>query len=116
MTLAFGAILLAVVGVNSCSAGLARARVASKTPAPEAALALPKVSYDVPTALARLKDADSSVYNALADRDNPQLSERGGYATYTWEYARKVSKNKVQTGRMSISLDGQGNIVGVDSR
>lgn len=63
-------------------------------------------------ALALLREVDPGTAKALVDPAHPVLSNVNGYATYTWQYARKNGAQSVSIGTVSISLDTSGRIVG----
>jgi len=106
-----GSGLLSLLGAAATGLGPPSGSLAAPSVA-----AQPSLTYDVASALARLKETDSDVYDALANPQSPALSETGGYATYTWDYARKASSDRVETGTFSLSLDSAGRIVGVNSQ
>lgn len=66
----------------------------------------------VEDALAALRDADPKLAEALTEPNNPVLSEKNGYATYTWQYLERAGDAGVKVGTLSVSYDSQARIVG----
>ena len=90
--------------------------LAPQAPAPEA---LPitdptqPVSYDVPLALQRIREASPGIFARLANPTRPELSTTRGLPTYTWQYLDKPAGNAVTAHTIAITLGPDGQIAGV---
>jgi|GEM_PF-2675633 len=76
----------------------------------------PALSYDSALALKRLKEVDPQKRRKLVNPSEPRLSAVNGLPTYTWQYLEKSSSSAVSVHEISITLDNNGQIVGVSGR
>ena len=92
------------------------ASIAAQAAAPETRLitdSMQPVSYDVPLALQRIREASPGIFARLANPTRPQLSTTRGLPTYTWQYLDKPAGNAVTAHTIAITLGPDGQIAGV---
>lgn len=77
---------------------------------------VPASTSDVSLARERLREAAPDIERALVNADTPRVESKGGNTSYTWQYLRKESSNRVATGSITVTLDGSGQIIGVSGQ
>lgn len=77
-----------------------------------AVTAVPKAAPMVEDAKTALQEIDPVKYAALADPDHPRVATVAQGTTFTWEYVQ-ASGNAAQVKTISLTLDANGQVVGV---
>ena len=98
---------------------VAPAVLSSSSAAPPVAASAPRAAPVVPNvvlARQRLREAAPEIADAVTNPDSPQVESRGEYTSYTWEYLRKSAPNQAAVKSIELTLDGSGQIAGVDGR
>lgn len=85
--------------------------IASGSRAPTAASA-----QEVQAARMKLKEASPEIEAALADPLHPEVERSGGNTSFAWEYLKKSEPNAVEVQLITVTVDPNGEIVGVDQR
>ncbi|MDR3685654.1 MAG: nuclease-related domain-containing protein [Coriobacteriia bacterium] len=70
---------------------------------------------DLQTALRRLHSASPTAWASLQEPDNPLVMCRDGLTKFTWVSLESESPGSVQARTVSITLDNQGGLIGVDA-
>jgi len=73
---------------------------------------VPAAKPDVTAAQDALRDAAPNIYGALVNPNEPAVAPDGQNVAYEWEYLEKAGKESVNVKKISITLDGGGNIIG----
>jgi len=70
---------------------------------------------DLQTALRRLRSASPRAWASLREPNNPVVIVSDGLTKYTWVSLERQSPSSVQAKGVSITLDGDGRLIGVDA-
>lgn len=113
---AFGLLVIPVVLLGLAGwSSVGQAVLHSLSPAASTSNSAPAAATlesDVPRALLRLEEADSSIAAAITNPDTPVVARDGAYTSYTWEYLRQTAPNQVAVKKITITLDTSGQMVG----
>lgn len=90
------------------------ANMTNTTAVPAGLPATPAPRPSVEQAKTALREAQPDLYAKLVSPDKPLESTINGYAAYTWEYMSQTSDRSVQIRKITIMLDAQGRMIGVD--
>ncbi|KAF0208128.1 MAG: hypothetical protein FD171_1285 [Actinobacteria bacterium] len=105
---------IALLGLAGWSSSM-QSLLSERSPAESLAIVTPGVppaTSDVALARQRLTEADPKTGAALTNPDTPIIARDGANTSYTWEYLRQTAPNQVVVKKITITLDGSGQIVG----
>jgi hypothetical protein len=104
----FGLVALLTAQANAQQVAVVRARIPQS--------AMPEDKPTVARALQRLQSAAPNVYQSLPDREHPIVTMTDGLTKFTWADVSRTSKSSAKVRSVSITLDADGQLVGVDAR
>lgn len=76
---------------------------------------MPEDKPTVARALQRLESAAPDAYQNLHDREHPIVTATDGLTRFTWADVSRTSKSSAKVSGVSITLDSEGQLVGVDA-